>query len=104
MTTEDLMEKYDKLDRLQLLALAGLMLVGAAFVCSATSASPFEAEKIWFAQIWFRQVIWYVLGIGAAAAVCVVDYHTLARWSLVGYWAMILCLLAVLIQIGRAHV
>ena len=28
---------------------------------------------------------------------CVVDYHTLARWSLVAYWAMIICLVAVLI-------
>jgi rod shape determining protein RodA len=26
-----------------------------------------------------------------------VDYHTLARWSFVGYWVMILCLVAVLI-------
>jgi rod shape determining protein RodA len=104
MTTEDLIEKYEKLDRLQLVALAGLMLVGAAFVYSATTTSPFEAEKAWFAQIWFRQVIWYVLGIGAGAAVCVVDYHTLARWSLVGYWAMIVGLLAVLVPfIGQTH-
>jgi len=104
MTTEDLMEKYEKLDRLQLLALAGLMLIGAAFVCSATTASPFEAEKAWFAQLWFRQVIWYGLGVGAAGAVCLVDYHTLARWSLVAYWAMILCLVAVLIPfIGQTH-
>ena len=104
MTTEALIEKYDRLDRMQLLALAGLMLVGAAFVCSATTASPFEAEKAWFAQIWIRQVIWYALGGGAAAAVCLVDYHTLARWSLVGYWAMILCLLAVLLPfIGQTH-
>ncbi|HUC85982.1 MAG TPA: FtsW/RodA/SpoVE family cell cycle protein, partial [Candidatus Acidoferrales bacterium] len=104
MTTEGLMEKHEKLDRLQLLALAGLMILGAAFVCSATTASPFEAEKVWFAQVWFRQVIWYVLGVGAAALVCVVDYHTLARWSLVAYWAMILCLVAVLIPfIGQTH-
>jgi len=104
MTTEDLFEKYEKLDRLQLLALAVLMLVGAAFVCSATTATPFEADKPWFEQLWFRQVIWYALGGGAAAAVCLVDYHTLARWSLVGYWAMLLCLIAVLIPlIGQTH-
>jgi rod shape determining protein RodA len=104
MTTEDLREKYEKLDRLQLLALAGLMFVGAAFVCSATTASPFEAEKAWYAQIWFRQVVWYGLGMGAAGAVCLVDYHTLARWSLVAYWAMILGLVAVLIPyIGQTH-
>ena len=104
MTTEDLFEKYEKLDRLQLLALAALMLIGAAFVCSATKESPIEAEKMWFAQLWFRQVIWYALGIGAAAAVCLVDYHTLARWSLVVYWVMIICLLAVLIpHVGSIH-
>ena len=27
------------------------------------------------------------------------DYHTLARWSLVVYWAVILCLVAVLIPL-----
>jgi rod shape determining protein RodA len=80
------------------------MFIGAAFVCSATTVSPFEAEKAWFAQIWFRQVIWYVLGTGAAAMVCLVDYHTLARWSLVAYWGMILGLIAVLIPfIGQTH-
>jgi rod shape determining protein RodA len=104
MTNDPLNEKHNKLDRLQLIALAGLMLLGAAFVFSATMVSPFEMEKLWFAQVWFRQVIWYALGIGAAAAVCLVDYHTLARWSLVAYWAMILCLLAVLVPfIGQTH-
>jgi rod shape determining protein RodA len=37
------------------------------------------------------------LGLGCAAGVCVVDYRTLARWSFVLYWAMILLLIAVLI-------
>jgi rod shape determining protein RodA len=97
MTTDALNEKYDKLDRLQLLALAGLMFLGAAFVCSAMTASSIEAGKVWYAQLWFRQVIWYLLGCGAAAAVWLVNYHTLARWSLVAYWAMIICLLAVFI-------
>ena len=55
-------------------------------------------------QIWLRQIIWYALGLGAAAAICLVDYHTLARWSFVAYWAMILCLVAVLIpHIGQTH-
>src|SRR5580698_1154683 len=104
MTAETFTEKYNKLDRLQLAALGGLMLIGALFVASATTVSPFEAEKMWFAQIWFRQVIWYVLGTGAAVAVCLVDYHTLARWSLVAYWLVILCLVAVLIPfIGQTH-
>jgi rod shape determining protein RodA len=104
MTHDALNEKHNKLDRLQLIALAGLMLIGTAFVFSATMVSPFEMEKSWFAQVWFRQVIWYALGLGAAAAVCVLDYHTLARWSLVAYWASMLTLVAVLIPfIGQTH-
>lgn len=97
MTNDPLNEKQRKLDRLQLAALAGLMLIGLAFVFSATMVSPAEAERPWFAQTWFRQVIWYALGIGGAAAICLVDYHTLARWSFVAYGGMILCLVAVLI-------
>jgi rod shape determining protein RodA len=94
----------ESFDRLQIAALVGLMLVGTAFVFSATMVNPVETEKIWFAQTWFRQVIWYVLGGGVAGALCVVDYHTLARWSFVAYWAMILCLVAVLIpHIGQTH-
>ena len=106
MTTDVHIEKHQTLDRVQLLAVACLMVVGAAFVFSATTASssPVEAGKAWFAQIWFRQVIWYVLGLGVAAAMCLVDYHVLARWSLVTYWGMILCLVAVLIPfIGQTH-
>jgi rod shape determining protein RodA len=103
MTAETLNEKYyGKLDKLQLIALAGLMLIGALWVASATTVNSFEMDKVWYAQIWFRQVIWYAVGVGAAVAVCLVDYHTLARWSLVGYWAMIICLVAVLI-IGSVH-
>src|SRR5665213_2229690 len=104
MTNDALNEKYAKLDRLQLVALAGLMLIGTAFVFSATMVNPVETGKAWFVQLWFKQVIWYGLGIGAGAAVCLVDYHTLARWSFVAYWAMILCLVAVLIpHIGSIH-
>ena len=64
----------------------------------------------WYDQTWVRQIIWYALGFGAAAAMCLLDYHTLARWSFVAYWAMILCLVAVLIphigsmRFGRAAV
>ena len=94
----------ESVDRLQIAALVGLMIIGAMFVFSATMVNSGELEKSWFAQIWFRQVIWYVLGLGAAAALCVLDYHTLARWSFVAYGAMILCLIAVLIPfIGKTH-
>jgi len=97
MTNDALNEKENKIDRLQLIALASLMLIGTLFVYSATMASPLEAQKLWFAQTWFKQVIWYGLGLSAAGAACLVSYHTLARWSFVAYWLMVVCLVAVLI-------
>jgi rod shape determining protein RodA len=104
MTTLLNKESEDRLDALQLAALAVLMFVGTMFVCSATMANATSALLPWYDQIWVRQIIWYVLGLGAAAAVCLTDYHTLARWSFVAYWATILCLVAVLIpHIGSTH-
>ena len=47
--------------------------------------------------IWVHQIVWYALGLGAGAVLCLVDYHTLSRWSFVVYWATIFCLVAVMI-------
>jgi rod shape determining protein RodA len=94
-------ERQNRPNRLQLAALVGLMFLGAAFVFSATTANQ-TSPLPWFDQIWFHQIIWYALGLGAGIALCIVDYHTLARWSFVIYWAMIVCLLAVLV-IGTVH-
>src|SRR5665647_2586622 len=69
----------EQFDRLQLAALAGLMCLGAAFVFSATMANEYSATLPWYSQSWVRQIVWYAMGIGAAAAVCVLDYNTLAR-------------------------
>ena len=90
-------ERHDRLDRLQLAALAGLMALGAAFVYSATMANESAVALPWYNQTWVHQIVWYALGLGAGAALCLVDYHTLARWSFVVYWATILCLVAVMI-------
>ena len=87
----------EKFDKLQFVALAGLMFLGTAFVYSATMANDTAGLLSWYQQAWVRQIFWYALGIGVAVALCVVDYHTLARWSFVAYWLMILCLVAVLI-------
>ena len=103
MVDPSINEHHRRLDRLQLAALAALMFIGAAFVFSATIASQ-PAALPWFDQIWIRQIIWYALGIGAAAAICLTDYHMLARWSLVAYWISIFTLIAVLIpHIGQTH-
>jgi len=87
----------EKFDKLQLLALAGLMLLGTAFVYSATMANDAAGLLSWYQQAWVRQIFWYALGAGLICAICLVDYHTLARWSFVAYWLMILCLVAVLV-------
>jgi len=97
MVDPSLNERQTGLDRLQLAALAGLMFIGTMFICSATTSSPGLAAAPWYDQSWVRQLVWYTLGMGAGAAVCLVDYHTLARWSFVAYWTAIFFLLAVLV-------
>jgi rod shape determining protein RodA len=92
-----LTDRQPRLDRLQLVALFLLMVVGAAFVYSATTASTAAETAPLYNQMWFRQVIWYVLGVGAAMALCLVDYRSMARWSFVLYFITILLLVAVLI-------
>lgn len=85
-----------RVDKLQLFALAGLMLIGTAFVYSATSGDTAASVAI-YNQLWFRQLIWYALGLGGAVVLCVVDYRALTRWSFVLYWIVIILLIAVLI-------
>jgi rod shape determining protein RodA len=103
MVNPSINEHGGKLDKLQLIGLAGLMFLGAAFVYSATVRTQ-SSSLPWFEDMWVRQVLWYVIGVGAAGALCLMDYHKLARWSLVIYWATILCLVAVLIpKIGSTN-
>jgi rod shape determining protein RodA len=90
-------ERQSKVDWVLMAAIAGLMVIGVVFVFSATMVSDSAAQIPWYNQPWFRQVVWYVLGIMAMAGLCLVDYHVLARWSLVLYWGTILLLIAVLL-------
>jgi len=97
-------DRHPKLDRLQLAAILGLMLVGTLFVYSATMANTNASLLPWYSQTWVRQIVWYGLGIGVGATLCVVDYHVLARWAWVIYGGSILTLLLVLIPgIGTTH-
>jgi rod shape determining protein RodA len=80
-----------------LVAVALLMVIGAAFIYSATMVLPEAAQQPWFSQEWVRQVVWYTLGTAAAGALCLVSYHSVARWSLVLYWGAIGLLILVLI-------
>ena len=61
---------------------------------SATMVSESARLTVWYNQGWVRQIIWYALGIGVATALCFVDYHAVARWAFVGYWASIATLIA----------
>ncbi|HXC99328.1 MAG TPA: rod shape-determining protein RodA [Verrucomicrobiae bacterium] len=97
-------ERDLKVDLLQLLAVLGLMVVSVAFVYSAKFAAESAANMAWYHELFFKQIIWFAVGLGAAVAICLTDYHTLARWSFVVYWISILTLIAVLIhKIGSTH-
>lgn len=67
-------------------AVGCLMLLGLAFVHSSTLGDTPTTVK---------QLVWFALGIGAAVALCLVDYHILARWAWVGYWGAIVLLVVV---------
>lgn len=84
-----------------LLATMGLILIGAAFIFSASAAGGGTPEP-WYKQIWTRQIFYYTVGVAIAIVVCSIDYVSLARWSTVIYWINILLLLAVLI-VGTKH-
>jgi rod shape determining protein RodA len=96
MFDTDLNEREARFDRVQLVALFGLMLLGSAFVYSATMVSESARLAPWYSQSWFRQIVWYVLGTGVAVGICCVNYHTLARWSMIAYWIAVLFLAVVL--------
>ncbi len=74
----------------------GLMLIGTAFIFSATETQPYLGHT------YLRQVMWCVSGVLAAAAACYFEYGTLARWSAVFYWGAMVLLLAVL-AVGASH-
>jgi rod shape determining protein RodA len=97
MFERGLSERQSRLDKLQLAALCGLMGLGAAFVFSATMAGESAGTVAWHNQSWVKQLLWYVLGMGAATGLCLIDYRTVARWSVPAYWLAILLLCAVLL-------
>src|SRR5207248_3164935 len=94
MYEAELNEHRNDLDWPLLIATLGLLIIGVAFVFSATSADESAWELPWYKQTYLRQVFWCGFGVGAAALICLVDYIVLARWSMVAYW-LIIALLAV---------
>ena len=80
------------------LAALGLMLVGVAFVFSATNAFQTSRGVPWYNQMFLHQIVWDVLGVGVAVALCTVDYSSLARWLIVFYWLSIVGLVLVFLS------
>jgi rod shape determining protein RodA len=78
-----------------LLSAVALAVVGVLFVFSATEEASQDLPL--YQQKFFQQIIWCAAGLGAAGAVCLVDYGKLARWSRVVYWGSIASLVAVIL-------
>src|SRR5690349_21315963 len=90
-------ESRSRIDRLQIAVLGGLMLIGVLFVYSATMVTDSALSAPFYKQKWLLQLLWYLVGIGAAVALCFVNYQTLARWGMVAYWTGVLLLALVLV-------
>ena len=84
-----------------LLCACGLMCLGTAFIFSATAGH--QPSLAWYKQRYVHQILWYIIGLGAAAALLTVDYSRLSRWSGVAYGVTILLLVAVFIVGSRIH-
>jgi len=97
MTADALTPRSSPFDHLQVAALFGLMLLGAAFVYSASLGTEANATLVWHQQNWVRQILWYVVGTLLATGVALVDYRVISRWAMVGYWISLIPLAAVLI-------
>src|SRR5271157_1807777 len=97
----NLNERKGDFDWALLLCAGGLMCVGGAFIFSATAGH--QSALAWYKQMYVHQILWYLIGLGAAAALLAVDYSRLARWSGVAYGLTILLLVAVFIFGSRIH-
>ncbi len=96
MTPDTFNEKAPRLDRLQMTAVIALMVIGVAFIFSATMGHDSINTLPLIRQLWFRQIVWYGLGVGMAVAICLVDYHTLTRWAGMAYGASLILLVGVM--------
>ena len=82
--------KDAKIDWLMLGAIAGLMLVGVAFIYSATTTAEMSS------RFWLKQAIFYGGGIAVAVAICFIPYETISRFAVVGYCFSIVLLVVVM--------
>jgi len=101
MNDEHFNERKKDFDWALLLCASGLICIGGVFIFSATAGH--ESALAWYKQTYVHQILWYFIGLGAAAALLAVDYSRLARWSGVAYALTILLLVAVFIFGPRIH-
>ena len=90
-------ESRSRIDRVQIAALWALMVIGVLFVYSATMVTESALSAPLYKQKWLLQIVWYLVGLAAAVAMCLVRYQTLARWSMIAYWCGIALLVLVLL-------
>jgi len=76
-------------------AVLGLMLIGTAFIFSATGDSDAAANLPWWRYRASGHVMASCAGIAVVSGLCLVEYGRLARWALVAYWASIMLLVCV---------
>jgi rod shape determining protein RodA len=91
------LRRQPSVDPLLIIAVAGLMCFGVAFIYSAVTANESTGSLPWYRQDYIKQLIWYSTGLSAAAMINLLDYRSVARWALVAYWGSIILLLLVLI-------
>ncbi|MBL9126397.1 MAG: rod shape-determining protein RodA [Verrucomicrobiales bacterium] len=72
-------------------------MLGAAVLLMGLSLGFVYSSTLGDAATTWKQLIWFVAGLGLAVALCLADYHVLARWAWVGYWAAILLLILVMV-------
>jgi rod shape determining protein RodA len=97
-------ERQPVVDWLLLGAVGLLLVIGLAFIYSATLGSEALRSLPFYQQHHFKQAVWCALGAALAIGACAVPYPRLLRFALVGYWGCILLLILVLIPgIGTSH-
>jgi rod shape determining protein RodA len=102
MNRESFIRRDGGMDPLLWGAAFGLMLLGAAFIFSATADADAAAHLPWWRYHAVAHAVAFAGGLAVAIALCLVDYGRLARWSLVAYWGSIALLIAVfLVGVSR---
>src|SRR5580658_6047276 len=93
-------ERKASFDWTPLLCACGLMCIGTAFINSAMAGH--DSALVWYKQTYIHQILWYVIGLGAALTLLAIEYGRMVRWSGVAYGLTIILLVAVLI-VGAKH-